>query len=58
MTPCARGTRTLEDSAGVAAVTADILVSAIEVKSGAEMVELLLRVRRRGEHQQAEKNGD
>jgi len=44
MTPCARGPRTLEYPTGMAAVTADILVSAIEVKSGAEVIEWLLGV--------------
>lgn len=43
MTANTGGTRTLEDSPGVAAVTADILVSTIEIEAGAEMIELLLR---------------
>lgn len=46
MAASARGPRTLEDSTGVAAITADVLVSTIEVEAGAEMIEWLLCFRR------------
>lgn len=58
MTACARGTSSFKDPTGVAAVTADILMSTIEVEAGAEMIELLLCVRRGGKQQNAEKYGN
>lgn len=51
MTACAGGASSFKNSTGVAAVAADILVSAIEVEAGAEMVEWLLGARRGGKQQ-------
>ena len=58
MAACARGACTLENATCVASVAVDILVRAIEIEAGTEVVKLLLCIRGRCEQQYAEHYGD
>jgi hypothetical protein len=58
MTACARGAGSFKNHTGVAAVAADILMSAVEVEAGTKMVEWLLCTRRGGNQQDTKNHRD